>query len=74
MGRDLSKAVAVLTGASSGIGRASALRFARTGAKLVLAARSEAPLRAVAAQCEALGAQAAVVRLHGCTRRTPCKR
>jgi NAD(P)-dependent dehydrogenase (short-subunit alcohol dehydrogenase family) len=59
--RDLSAAVVVLTGASSGIGRASALRFARLGAAgLVLAARAAEPLRALAAECEALGAQAAL--------------
>jgi len=32
--------VALITGASRGIGRASAIRFAREGAKLVLASRT----------------------------------
>ncbi|PJJ72909.1 short-subunit dehydrogenase [Diaminobutyricimonas aerilata] len=57
----LKNRVVVITGASSGIGRAAALRFAAKRASLVLAARSQEELDAVAAQCRELGSDALVV-------------
>ena len=61
MPREIGDSVVVITGASSGIGRATALAFAGHGASVVLAARSEQSLREVAEECEAAGGRALVV-------------
>lgn len=53
--------VVVITGASSGIGRATARRYAAEGARLVLASRSPSALEEVATECRSAGAQALVV-------------
>ncbi len=53
--------VVAITGASSGIGRATAHAFAERGAELVLAARSEPSLQEVARECVQLGGRALVV-------------
>lgn len=53
--------VVVITGASSGIGRATALAFARKKARLVLAARRSEALESLAGECRKLGAKALAV-------------
>ncbi|MCQ4315301.1 SDR family oxidoreductase [Stutzerimonas zhaodongensis] len=57
----LEGAVVVITGASSGIGRAAAQAFARQRARVVLAARDEEALQEAAEECRSLGGEALVV-------------
>lgn len=59
--RNLLNKVVVITGASSGVGRAAALEMAKHGAKVVLAARREEALKEVADECVALGSEALVM-------------
>jgi short-subunit dehydrogenase len=59
--RTFRDAVVVITGASSGIGRATALAFAVEGARLVLASRSRSALSEVESQCRERGGQVLVV-------------
>jgi short-subunit dehydrogenase len=54
-------AVVVITGASSGIGRAAAQEFARQGATVVLASRNKRALSDAAEECEELGARTLAV-------------
>lgn len=53
--------VVLVTGASSGIGRATALSAARRGDHLVLVARAPAPLEDVAGECRRAGAASVLV-------------
>jgi len=55
--------IALVTGASQGIGRACALALAEAGATVALAARNEAKLAEVAAEIEAGGGKAAAFAL-----------
>ncbi|MGH6945716.1 MAG: SDR family oxidoreductase [Kiloniellales bacterium] len=57
----LADKVAIVTGASSGIGRATALLFAREGAKLVVTARRRAELDALVAEIEGAGGSVVAV-------------
>jgi short-subunit dehydrogenase len=61
MDQDLKGKVVVITGASSGIGRAAARRFAERGARLVLAARRDQMLDDVVDECADRDAQAIAV-------------
>jgi NAD(P)-dependent dehydrogenase (short-subunit alcohol dehydrogenase family) len=53
--------VALITGASSGIGRATAEAFAANGARLVVAARRQDELDSLVAQIEAAGGKATAI-------------
>lgn len=61
MGRRFEGKVAVVTGASSGIGAAAARMFAAEGAAVVLAARSAGPLERLASEIAAAGGRALAV-------------
>ena len=62
MRSSLKNSVVVITGASSGLGRAVALRLAKKGVRLVLAARNEKALAGLVRRCEGLKAKAISVR------------
>jgi len=67
------ESVAIVTGASQGIGRSTALRLARDFAAVVLVARSRDKLAAVAAQVEAAGSEALVIEADLADRAAPAK-
>jgi NAD(P)-dependent dehydrogenase (short-subunit alcohol dehydrogenase family) len=60
---DLTGRTALVTGASSGLGRHMALVLARAGARVALAARRVDRLESAAVECSAFGAKAVVVPL-----------
>jgi short-subunit dehydrogenase len=70
---ELRGAAAVVTGASRGIGRATALALAARGANVALGARSVEDLERVAGELRARGAEALVVPLD-VSRREDCER
>jgi short-subunit dehydrogenase len=69
----LQNKIVVITGASSGIGKATALEFARRGANLVIGARRSEPLDEVAGLCRALGVQCTPA-VADVAKREDCKR
>ena len=56
--QNIKNKVVIITGASSGIGEATAYKLAAEGAKIVLGARREAQLKAIADQIKANGGEA----------------
>lgn len=59
--RPLSDQIVVVTGASSGIGRETALLLAKRGARVVLASRNEEALKTLADEIRAAGGECTVV-------------
>lgn len=59
--KKLTGRVAVITGASKGLGKAMALALAAEGAKVVMVARNAAPLEEAAAEVRALGGEAMTI-------------
>lgn len=62
MSQDMNGKVAIVTGGSSGIGRACAIAFASSGAKVVVAARREAEGEETVREIEAAGSQGIFVK------------
>src|SRR5206468_10572417 len=62
--RTFSGKVALVTGGTSGIGKATAIEFARTGANVVLTGRREKEGAQVVAEIRKLGGDAAFVRAY----------
>lgn len=61
LNKSLKNSIVLITGASSGIGAASALAFAQAGAKLVLGTRRKHEGESIAAQIRAIGGEAVFI-------------
>ena len=59
--KPISQQVVAIIGASSGIGRETALQFARKGAKIVVSARNEPGLNSLVEEIHALGSEAETI-------------
>ncbi|BAZ23016.1 short-chain dehydrogenase/reductase SDR [Kalymmatonema gypsitolerans NIES-4073] len=59
--KPINQQVVAIVGASSGIGREAALRFAQRGAKVMVAARSESGLKSLVQEIQSFGGEAAYV-------------
>ena len=57
----LENRIAIITGGGRGIGRSTALAFAKEGADIVLAARTDTEITAVAEEVKALGRRALAI-------------
>jgi len=60
--RKLSDSVVLITGALAGIGRATALAFAKEGSKIVVSGRKDEAGQALAAELKELGSEAIFIR------------
>jgi NAD(P)-dependent dehydrogenase (short-subunit alcohol dehydrogenase family) len=63
----MDRPVVLITGALTGIGRATAIAFAKEGARLVVSGRREAEGKALEAELRRLGAEASFIQadVHG---------
>ncbi len=59
--KPISQQVVAIVGASSGIGRETALQFAKKGAKVVVAARSQSGLESLVTEIKLLGGEAVAI-------------
>ncbi|MHC5735519.1 SDR family oxidoreductase [Nostoc sp.] len=59
--KSINQQVVAIVGASSGIGRETAMKFARRGAKVVVAARSELGLKTLVEEIQSFGGEAIAV-------------
>ena len=62
-GKNLSGKIAVITGASSGIGKATAIQLANCGSIVVLLARTESKLKKLQENIELNGGQAMIIKV-----------